>query len=911
MSYIDAIYDRQNDLIQVVERDSNGKRVFKRFPAEYVFYYPERNGKFTSMFGDKLTQVVTNSNREFQKEMRMVEDMKLFESDIDPLFRCLEKNYLNANTPKLNIGAFDIEVDFDPKRGYASPWDPFAKVTAISQHLGNLDNLVTLVLPPPGMDYDYAERIAEQYADEKKSVIVCGSEEELLEAWLDLVDDVDVLTGWNSTEFDIPYLVNRIERVLGSEYNKKLCLWGKKPRKRKYTKYKKERETYDLIGRVHLDYLDLYKKHNMQELHSYRLDYVGEIEVGENKVPYEGTLDDLYKNEFGKFIEYNQQDTMLLVKIDRKRKFIELANQLAHTNTVLIKTTMGSVALIEQAIINEAHSKGLIVSNRKPKDEDDEIEDRSDGEDEETSAVGAYVADPRTGLHSWIACCDINSLYPSTLRSLNMGPETLVGQIRPTKTDALIAERIAKLPPNKKAEAWTGLFSILEFNDVHEKNDEVLTVDFEDGTTTQVTGAQLYSYIFEQDNPFTISANGTIFRTDREAIIPGLLARWYSERQDMQAKKAECEEAGDKVGVAFWDQRQHARKILLNSLYGAILNSGCRFYDHRIGQSVTLTGRSIVRHMTARTNQFFTEEYDYLGKTIIYNDTDSVYFSIEHIVDTTAFTTEEIIKMYDDAADDVNESFPAFMDKYFHTGLDRGAIIKAGRELVAIKGLFIKKKKYACLMIDKEGKRLDVDGKPGKIKAMGLDLKRADTPKMMQKFLEKILLSLLQGGTKDDIVAMIKEFRTQEFRTLQPWLKGTPKRCNGISDHQEREESQRRNTVIKQRAKEKKPVVPGHVRAGINWNMLRQMQGDNYSMPIQDGQKVIVCKLKPNPQGFASVAYPFDETHLPDWFKKLPFDEEQMEEDIIDNKIDNLIGVLNWDLIDAKENNTFNDLFSF
>lgn len=919
MSYIDAIHDKTNDYICVVER-INGQRIYKKYPTKYVFYYPDRYGNHTSMFGDKLSEIVTYSYKEFRQELKLRENSKIFESDLNPIFRCLADNYLNANTPLLNIGVFDIEVDFDPKRGYADPWDPFAKVTAISLHLSHLDQLITLVLPPPTLTFEESEEIAKKYADDKRTVIVCESEEQLLDMFLDFIDDVDVLTGWNSKGYDIPYLVNRVIKLMGHDATRRFCLWDQKPKRRKYIQFKSEKQTYELIGRIHLDYLDLYKKHNPQELHSYKLDYVGEIEVGENKIPYEGTLDTLYKNDFGKFIEYNQQDTLLLVKIDRKRKFIELANQICHTNTVLLPTTMGSVALIEQAIINEAHSKNLIVPNRKIEEETIDVDDE-DEEEEEQHAVGAYVADPKTGLHRWIGAVDINSLYPSTLRALNMGPETLVGQIRPTATEELIAQRLKS--GVKRPDAWNGLFSIVEFQQVHDKTEDLLVVDFEDGTTIQVTAAQLYSYVFEENNPFTLSANGTLFRTDKQAIIPGLLARWYSERQQMQAKEKEfASKLHDETDPEkrkeyayqkdFWNQRQQARKILLNSLYGAILNSGCRFYDQRIGQSVTLTGRSIVRHMSAKTNEHFTGEYDYLGITIIYGDTDSNYFSVEHLLeDVNDVNIDEIIKMYDEAADAINKSFPPFMDKLFHTGIGNGGIIKAGREIVAHSGLFIRKKKYACLIIDKEGERLDVNGKPGKIKAMGLDLKRADTPKMMQQFLEKFLLKLLTGSDKKELIEMLRLFRTSEFRTLEPWLKGTPKRCNGISAHQALQNSQRRNTVIKAKGTEKKAVVPGHVQAGINWNLLREINKDNYSMPIQDGQKVIVCKLKKNTYGLNSVAYPIDEPHIPSWFKELPFDTDQMEEDIIDAKVNNLIGVLQWDLIDAKEHNTFSDLFEF
>jgi DNA polymerase elongation subunit (family B) len=990
MSYVDAIHNKETDEIHIVER-INGERVYNVLPAKYAFYYEDQRGRHKTMWGTPVSKVVANNYKQLQKELRANSGRKLYETDLNPIFRCLEENYMGVEAPKLNLGFFDIEVDFDPKRGFARPEDPFARITAISVHLSHLDKLVTFVLKPDlpvghadHLSWEAAEAICKNFDD----CFLCNDEEELLNFFLEIIEDCDVLSGWNSTGFDIPYVVNRIERILGKEYSKKLCLWGKRPRKRKYVRFNKEHETYELSGRVHLDYLDLYKKHNPQELHSYKLDFVGEIEVGENKTPYEGSLDQLYKRDFEKFIEYNRQDTLLLVKIDKKRKFIELANQIAHTNTVLIQTTMGSVALIEQAIINESHRRGMQVPNRKA---DAYVHESDDGDEEniETGpAVGAYVAVPKKGLHDQIGAVDINSLYPSTLRALNMGPETLIGQIRPARTEELIAQRIRD--GWQRADAWHGIFCLLEFDAVHDKTDEVLTVDFEDGTVMQVTAAELYDFIFEQGNPYCLSANGTIFRTDTEAVIPGLLARWYSERKEMQGKAkkyaalafgqkisddamAAVKEAGlgtadrgvctteydfkrlgklaednDIPGIVefvrehdlrivksavriwddavckeyadqyvFWDQRQQARKILLNSLYGALLNEGCRFYDHRIGQSVTLTGRSIAKHMNSKVNELITGVYQVDGEAIIYADTDSSYFSAAKVLASSAETAhllndrDAIIQLYDQIGDDVNDSFPGFMNSRFHTGLERGAIIAAGRELVASRGLFITKKRYAVLNYDKEGTRLDVNGSPGKVKAMGLDLKRADTPKMMQQFLEKILINLLSGGEREDIIREIKEFRAK-FRELDGWLKGTPKKANGVAGYQNRiNDNLTRNFLDVKKQKVKGGMIPGHVQAAINWNTLRQMHGDNYSAEIQDGAKVVVCFLKPNPLKMTSVAYPFDEGRLPDWFKELPFDHELMEDKIIDQKVSNLIGVLEWDLRDTREDTTFNDLFSF
>lgn len=343
----------------------------------------------------------------------------------------------------------------------------------------------------------------------------------------------------NSTLFDIPYIVNRVIRILDADTTRDLCLWSQKPRQRMIPRYGKEHESYDLVGRCHLDYLELYQKHNPQQQQSYRLDFIGEIEVGENKVAYEGTLDDLYNKDFFKFIEYSRQDVMLMVKIDQKKQFIELANQIAHVNSVLLKTTMGSVTLVEQAIINEMHDMGLVVPCRKAEKEDEFVHVDDDDDDDEFDGkgpvVGAYVAKPKVGIASHVGCVDINSLYPSAIRALNISPETVVGQVRQTETKAEVSRRIAS--GIKRAEAWDGLFATIEFSQMTERSGAPVTIDFDDGTTKEMSARQLHEYIFDPKNKLCITANGTIFRTDKAGIIPQLLAKWYAERKSMQGMK--------------------------------------------------------------------------------------------------------------------------------------------------------------------------------------------------------------------------------------------------------------------------------------------------------------------------------------------------------------------------------------
>ena len=222
----------------------------------------------------------------------------------------------------------------------------------------------------------------------------------------------------------------------------------------------------------------------------------------------------------------------------------------------------------------------------------------------------------------------------------------------------------------------------------------------------------------------------------------------------------------------------------------------------------------------------------------------------------------------------------------------------AGREVVGRAGLFITKKRYAILIYDNEGFRTDTDGKPGKVKAMGLDLKRSDTPVFMQDFLSEVLLAVLTDGKEVEILDMITDFRTK-FKARPGWEKGSPKRANNVTDY------------LAKLKKLGKVNMPGHVRASINWNTLKDMNGDKFSMQIVDGMKVIVCKLKQNPMGYTSVAYPTDELRLPKWFQELPFEDDEMETAIIDKKLDNLIGVLDWDIKSTEQKNTFNNLFDF
>ncbi len=885
MSYIDALFDREHDRIHVVER-RDGERRYQEYAPNYTFYYDDPRGKFVSIYGTPVSRFSTRNNKEFRKEVRMQSGKQLYESDINPIFRCLEENYKGQDGPKLNVAFFDIEVDFDPERGFSRPEDPFNPITAISVYLGWVDRLITLVVPPRHMTWTTAQEICAEFSD----TLLFEREEDMLNTFLDVIEDADALSGWNSEGYDIPYTVNRVTRVLSKDDTRRFCLWNQYPKGRTFERFGTENQTYDLIGRVHMDYMQLYRKYTYEERHSYSLDAILEYEGLEGKTRFEGTLDALYNQNFKKFIEYNRQDVIGLAQLDKKLKFLDLANTLAHENTVLLQTTMGAVAVTEQAIINEAHERGLVVPNRKERYSDDD-----------TAAAGAYVAYPRKGIHEYVGSIDINSLYPSAIRALNMGPETIVAQLRPIMTERYIADKMRS--GSSFAAAWEGLFGSLEYTAVMEqKPGTEITIDWQDGAESVHSAAEVWHMIFDSNQPWMITANGTVFTYEREAVIPGLLKRWYAERQDMQTRLKECKNPEEEE---YWDKRQLVKKINLNSLYGAILNPGCRFFDKRIGQSTTLTGRAVAQHMDAYVNECITGKYDHVGEAIIYGDTDSCYFSAYPVLKPEieagrmTWSRDIAVQLYNSIADQVNESFPGFMEQAFHVPRSMGEVIRGGRELVASKGLFITKKRYAVMYYDKENRRVDTHGEPGRVKAMGLDLKRSDTPKVIQDFLGEVLNDVLTGATRDEIIEKIREFK-YVFKERPGWEKGSPKRVNNLTKYAREEERQGRANM------------PGHVRAAINWNNLRRMNSDKYSMQIVDGMKTIVCKLKSNPLGWTSIGYPTDETNLPGWFRELPFDDTEMEATVVDQKLDNLLGVLGWDLAAATNTeNTFQTLFEW
>jgi DNA polymerase elongation subunit (family B) len=661
-------------------------------------------------------------------------------------------------------------------------------------------------------------------------------------------------------------------------------------------------KSFKIFGRVHLDYLELYRKFTFEELHSYTLDAILKREVNQSKVQIDMPLDQLYRQKFRTFIAYNRQDVAGLDAMDTELKMIELANTMAHMAGVTFDKVFGSVAIIEQAVLRELHRQGKVYFDKN-------VDDR-----EHIAVPGAFVVEPHKGLYEWVASFDINSLYPSVIRALNISPECVIGQFKPIATDARLERYYAQ--GMEHTEAWAQFTGTLEYHSIMDETDDMVTFvvegvdddeeDEDEGTGEAeivATGKQWKEQL--RTCGWSLSANGTVFDLEREGIVPFCLTKWYAQRQEWQAEKKKRKAAieagaeGDeliklKSEEKYYDMIQLVMKIFLNSTYGALLNRFCRFYDPRLGKSVTLTGRLITKHMIKYSSELMTGNYEFDRNALIYGDTDSVYCTLDWYMGQQKIekTVANAVKIADDLGVKINESFPTFMDENCMVGLKRGAVIQAGREAVARRGLFKDvKKRYALYMVDYEG----YTPKPGKeMKIMGMEVRRSDTPKFIQEFLTEAIEALVrENKSHEEIYEMVSDFR-DVFQAMDPWRRGTPCRVSSLTSGAKKirnyEQARAEGDVDT-----KKPKPHFSVTAANNTNILMEHYNEHRWDIIRDGDKIEVLYLRPNELEVKSVAIKVGENFVPDWFKALPFDDFRHEAKLIDKKLDNMIGsVMDW-----------------
>lgn len=559
-NFISVHHDRKSDKVLVWERPvSGGKRILKEWDAPRYFYVPDEEGDRLTITGEKVRRVDCVDQGQFDHLCRSFQ--KKFESDVSSAARVLMDEYFGRKTPIINYGFVDIETDYSSAAGlgFSSPENPYAPINAVTIFKSVDRSYVTFVVPPPGWNRrdGFESRLKDMLLKHDVKIMpdiyICANEKELLAGFLEEIEDLDLISGWNSEFFDIPYIIKRIERVYGERIVARMCFNGAPPPKEgQVVRFGSPRIVYKLFGRIHLDYLDAFKKFTFEGRTSYSLGNIGQEELGIPKLDYEGTLEQLYKGTFEpdvsklsfdeafeiedevlrlanvrallkrelkndpslqsefdqidadfkdasflKFTAYNLHDVQLLVMLDDKFKFIQLVNQMAHENTVPFEAILGTVRYVETGIMNRAHHVHNLVCFNK------EIVEHANEKVE-----GALVMTPLAGLHDWIASVDINSLYPSVIRALNMSRETVIGQFK------------------EGEDAWRGIIA----------NDSNLwTLEFDDYTPEQKTGAE-WNETFKEMN-WAISAFGTVFDQGKVGMVADTLTFWFSERKRLQAEK--------------------------------------------------------------------------------------------------------------------------------------------------------------------------------------------------------------------------------------------------------------------------------------------------------------------------------------------------------------------------------------
>jgi len=793
-------------------------------PYRKYAYVKDGNGQHVSLYGDRLKRV-----SKWDKD-----DPTLHESDVPPTTRFLVDNY--GDSDEMSVGHrimfFDIEVEVTD--GFPDVQKAQNVITSIALYDCLTDKYFTYC-------YDAEKRI-KSYTKDDEVVEFYDTEYEMLNKFFQKYLEIrpTIVSGWNSEFFDIPYLYNRAVRVLGPEVANLLSPISQVI----YSEYKKK---HTIAGVSSLDYLQLYRQFTFGQKSSYRLDYIGEVEVGMKKVDYEGTLNDLYDNDLQTFIDYNIRDVRILVELDRKLDFINVARGIAHLGHVPYEDIQMSSRWLEGAILVYLKKIGVVAPNKPPRPKQ-HLEDKF---------AGAYVQEPQAGKHDWVYDLDITSMYPSVIRSLNISPETKVGKVVGWDDEEFLKKE------NKKT------YTLL-----NKKGKEM----------GKMTERELQQYFDEAK--VSIASNGVIYRTDKQGLIPALLEKWFNERVEMRKLVKKFHDEGDKEKEQYFDRRQHIQKIVLNSLYGVLGLPVFRFYDLDNAEATTLTGQQLIKFSKKITNHFYNKELGTADDYVIYIDTDSIFASAVPLIKkrfpnqelTETMMTQRIMDICAEVQDYLNKSYDYFAKKFCN--IDEH-VFDIKQEVVAKTGLFITKKRYGLRIINDAGRKVN------KIHVKGLDTIRSNFAVAMKDLLQKVLDDILADVPKEKIDERISIFK-RNMTSLHYDVMANPIGVKGIGKYEVKDEESSFSQY--------KKGTPVHVKSAINYNSLIDYwyEGKRYEK-IGNGNKIKWVYLKENEFGFDTIAYKGyeDPPQILDMIKKY-IDHNKMYEQAMSKKIDMFYQALKW-----------------
>jgi DNA polymerase elongation subunit (family B) len=793
-------------------------------PFRKYAYVKHPSGQHVSLYGDRLKKVT-----QFDKD-----DPTLHESDVPPTTRFLVDQYGDSDEASTGhrIMFFDIEVEVT--EGFPDVQKAQNPITSIALYDSTTEKYFTYVFDP--------NKRIRSYTKDDQIVEIYETEYEMLNQFFQKYLEIrpTIISGWNSEFFDIPYLYNRAVRVLGPEVANLLSPISQVL----YSEYKKK---HTIAGVSSLDYLQLYRQFTFTQQSSYRLDYIGEVEVGMKKVDYEGTLNDLYDNDLQTFIDYNIRDVKILVELDKKLDFIEIARGIAHLGHVPYEDINMSSRWLEGAILVYLKKIGVVAPNKPPRP-------RKFSDDKFT---GAYVQEPQSGKHKWVYDLDITSMYPSVIRSLNISPETKIGKVTGWNEEEFINKNTQKT-----------------YTMINKKGKEM----------GKMTKPELQQYLDEAD--VSISSNGIIYRTDKQGLIPALLEKWFNERVEMRKLVKKFHEEGDKEKEQYFDRRQHIQKIVLNSLYGVLGLPVFRFYDLDNAEATTTTGQSLIKFSKKITNHFYNNELGTADDYVIYIDTDSIFASAVPLVQkrfpnqelTETMMTQRIMEICGEVQDYLNKSYDYFAKKFCNID-DHVFDIK--QEVIAKSGLFITKKRYGLRIINDAGRKVN------KIHVKGLDTIRSNFAVAMKDLLQNVLDDILADVPKEKIDERISVFK-RNMTSLHYDVMANPIGVKGIGKYEVKDAESVFSSY--------KKGTPVHVKSSINYNSLIDYwyEGKRYGK-ITNGNKIKWVYLKENEFGFDSIAYKGyeDPPQVLDMIKNY-IDHNKMYEQAMSKKIGMFYKALKW-----------------
>jgi len=622
------------------------------------------------------------------------------------------------------------------------------------------------------------------------SFIKCKNENVLLMEFMKfwLKNYPDVVTGWNTKFFDLPYLMNRIKLVAGEKVANKMSPWGM-IEKIEIMVRGRPQTTYTLKGTVMLDYLDLYRWFIPTRQESYKLDYIGEVELGQNKNvnPY-STFREFYEKDFQKFIDYNIQDVEIVDALEDKLGLIELALTVAYESKVNYDDIFSQVRVWDTLIANHLLKKNICIPPREEHSKDTKYE-------------GAYVKDPTVGQHKWVCSFDINSLYPHIIIQYNISPEKIIGQDP------------SGISVNKMLKQNIDLS--------HLKNEHAC-----------------------------ITPNGAKFKNDSQGFLPEMMETMYNERVIYKKRMIKAKKEYQKTPtpelqreIARCHNIQWARKIALNSAYGAVGNQYFRFYDVRQASAITTAGQFIIRYIEQKVNGYMNkilkqdEDFDY----IVASDTDSIYVTLDKLVEKTCKgkNNEQICNFIDKV---VNSRLEPYIEKCFNELSDYTNAFKncmvMKREVIANKGIWVAKKRYMLNVLDDEGVRLS----DPKLKIMGIEAVKSSTPQVCRGKIKEAI-KIIMNKDEDTLQKFIADFKT-EFEELSAEAISFPRSCNNIQKYKNPATIFSKGTPI-------------HVKGSLIYNhKLKEMKLHKQYPYIREGDKIKFLKLiEANPFRFDVISY--------------------------------------------------------